>query len=196
MEGWTASIAIVQGYAVSGLDRGTVWFDEGRLYFVGTHTSFGLVASQVADALPERKSDTVVVPLRLATKAGDVSLHIVPITKFASYPIDVRDVVRLETQFTDWKRTDTLSEGQWPPLALGPDTPDSRALFARALGTTGFWVVSLVGLIALGFVASWWHVVEVVSVGGFILFWWTSIWEPRARWRAWRDRRRLEKGGP
>jgi len=199
INGWAVELTVFQGAAPTGRDRGMLWFEDGRLFFVGERTSFGLAPPQVEGGMREEwplsgLRATSTLSLGRRTVAGAVSLGLDFI------PSDLGPVPPLEKAFRraldDWlhpSKEGRSGEGQLPPLAIGPDAPTLRALLASAVASTVFWLFLAGGLILLAIKTAWWIVPPVVAFLGVILVLWSDIWAPRLRWLAWRDRRKLER---
>ena len=197
VDGWPTTVDVLQGAAITGRDRGTVWFEDGRLFFVGERTSFGLAPSQVAQhGRKEERADgsnrAFVLPLAARTEAGSVSVRFQLVFHVPFGAVGYRDYDDFSREVRRWIAVETLSEGQLPPLSLGPDAPRPNLLLARALGTTMLWTVYLAS-------SAYAMSLSPVSLCGVLvapvlLLFWPTLWEPRVKWRAFLDRRRLDRG--
>ena len=199
VEGWAVEMTVFQGAAATGIDRGAVWFEDGRLYFVGERTSFGLAPSQAAGDLRQEwplagLRCATTLRLRARTAAGPVSVG------FNVLPHDYTGAAtggRSEAEFVkavkSWLADPAPPDGQLPPLAVGPDAPSALGLLTGAILNAGFWATVAAALLLLGWRTAWWAVPPVAAFAGCVLVLNSEIWAPRHRWRAWRDRRRLDR---
>lgn len=195
VEGWTVELTVFQGAAPTGRDRGVVWFEDGRMYFVGERTSFGLAPGQVAGGLRRNWSlaglrCSITMNLHAHTAGGSVALGLDPLPADGYEPSPDAHFASVLTKWTSEKGP---PDGQLPPLALGPDAPSTRTLLVRAVASTAFWVVVATLLAFLGLFTAWWVVPPAAAFGGCLLILWSDLWAPRLRWLAWRDRRRLRR---
>ena len=130
------SLIIRQGGAPTGEDRGLLWFEDGKMYFSGHRTSFGLVPSQVSgfatvDSSVPRVRHEVNLVLKRDTPAGPMSLSFGGIV-----PVEFNVAAQhasLRMDLDDWKQRGYGEEGQWPPSGFGPlVVSDRRLLFELA----------------------------------------------------------------
>lgn len=206
-KGRFVSLIVRQGEAPTGEDRGMLWFEDGRLYFSGHRTSFGLVPSQVRgyttlrDEIP-RIRNAVTLVLDRDTPVGPTSLSfglMLPPTADAT-----RRRSELRDDLGDWKSgsmlvpkrfrdpsptrddLDDWEDGQWPPSALGPGAASERALLVGAAAWT--FLFPTVAAAASSFFCSpvGTLLAFVVACGLF-----GAATDCAPRWRALRDRRRL-----
>jgi hypothetical protein len=200
IEGWATDLTVLQGAAPTGYDRGVAWFEEDRLFFMGERTSMGLSASQIVGPVRQNWSieglrPALVLVLDAHSEGGRVSIG------FDNVPLDTGELGGLRATeafhraLTHWVRDARPVEPGLPPLRPGPGAPSLRHLLNRALATTLFWVGVAGALTALGMTVAWFCIPPVAAFLGVILVNWNGIWVPRLRWRAWRDRRRLERAG-
>lgn len=197
LRGWLVEITILQGAAPTGFDRGVIWFEEDRLLFVGERTSFALGSASVRRGPRDHWGTsgllpTTTLPLRASSPAGGVSLG------FTVHADDVPGkahwgAVGLLMALRGWSSAGGTEPGQGPPLAIGPGSPSSTALLWGALGVTALWSL-IVAVLAAVAVAGEFGVAAVVT--GFVVVASLAapdLWTFRLRWRAWRDRRRLDR---
>lgn len=189
--GALVSLLIRQGDAPTGEDVGALWFEDGRLYFAGRRTSFGLVPGQARSVGPVRERirglrNEVELILRRDTAAGPMVLSFAPLLP----PHESRFVHRkaLRTDLTSWIDGWAEGSGQFPPAARGPGVMGDRRLLLETLAI----VLPLPVALAL--------FVETVrpafagfgsAFGLFVMF--AIVPAGNLRLRALRDRRRLEK---
>ena len=190
VQGTLVQMIVRQGDAPTGEDEGVLWFEEGRLYFAGRRTSFGLVPGQARSLAPPHGRlagfrNGVDVILRRDTNAGAVSLSFKPLLpSHESVPVH-RDALRRDLD--QWLGGWTEGSGQFPPSELGPATIDEQRLLAQALLAT-IPVPLLLYLLTSSY--AWGPFLAINSliliVAGFPA--------SNLRWRALRDRRRLRRG--
>ncbi len=194
--GWIVDLAVYQGAAPTGRDRGAVWFEDDRLLFSGRRTSFALARGEAFQVAlqgwldPDLGSNLHLV-LQTRTEAGSVALgfSVVPKTFIPSS----QGEAALHGALKGWLANASPSEGGLPPLAVGPGAPSPERLLRAALGVTAFWA-------AFAGLGLWFGVVSgapaacvAMIVAIMLLMVWSGLWVPRLRWRAYRDRRRLER---
>ena len=192
-DGRLVSMIVRQGDAPTGEDWGMLWFEEGRLYFSGRRTSFGLVPEQArgfatVDDSARDVRHRLNLPLALDSAVGPVSLSLAPFAATLSNP-EVA-VGALRADLDRWKHERAWGEGQWPPLTLGPCVATERRLFGRALGNTvsipllPAFVLLLVGapIVALAALLLGMPVCAFAGPNALV-------------WRAWWARRRLRRTG-
>lgn len=195
--GWTVELTVFQGAVPTGRDRGVLWFEDDRLFFLGERTSFGLAAHQTERTLDEgwplaglRALHTL--RLRHRTRAGRVALGLDFIPRFEG-TAESADAAEFRKALAAWSDRAASAPGGLPPLAPGPDAPSQRALLVAAVASTTFWVAVALGLAVVAWRTAWWVAPPVAAFAGVILVLWSDVWAPRLRWRAWRDRRRLDE---
>ena len=192
IDGTAVDLTILQGETPTGRARGVLWFEEGRMYFVGDRTSFGLVPSQVEGSLTPWISKSSTLPLKIRTVAGRVALAIEPLADASRLENPRQVQATLNDAIFRWLRDDVPGEGQLPPLALGPDVASTTALLWGALLTGAFWTTMLV--LAIGAArTSPYLVFAFVPFGAILGLTIPGLYAPRRRWRSLRDRRRLER---
>ena len=193
--GFLARTTVFMGEAAIGSDHGIVWSEEGRLYFAGPRTSFGLFASQVGPLGIKETKRSLRLPLRVSSRTGLLSLEFMALAKGKELGEDQQQA-HLAWMIHSWLAQTSVGEGQWPPLTLGPDAPNASVLFLRAIGSTLFWGVNLLlgfGLL-IGMVANPCIVIAMLpfSIGaakaGLRVF-----PQPFESWLVWGDRRRLDQ---
>lgn len=187
--GRLVSVVVRQGDAPTGADAGLLWFEDGRLFFAGRRTSFGLVPPQARGVGRVRERvrgvrGSVDLTLRRDTPAGAVSLSLEPILPPHESPFVARAALR--DDLTQWAEGRSDGEGQWPPLALGPGVPDEASLVREALLLTAPVVVGTAA--SFGIVAPVLAPSATLLAAGIML---GAVPASGLRWRAWRDRRRL-----
>jgi hypothetical protein len=198
IDGWQVDMTVFQGAAPTGHDRGMVWIEDGRLYFVGERTSFGLSPSQVSitgarSLSHEPALADIQLPLDRTTAGGNLSvgLQVVPTDSGEFSAHNRQDQCRLAIK--SWVKSGDSGEGQLPPLTIGPSMPGTLRLFWMAVTATAFWSGLTVIVLLIGLTASWWTVFPVLFTIGLIATLWWDVWSPRIRWLAWRDRRRFDR---
>lgn len=190
------SLIVRQGDAPTGEDRGMLWFEDGRLYFSGHRTSFGLVPAQVSSfatleaGVPGVLNEVNLV-LRRDTPAGPMSISFGLFLSPQTNPAP--RLAKLKYDIDDWKSHDAKwrdvapeEPGQWPPSVAGPGVISDARLLAGALTVSVvlpclvgglLWRVSSGGIATIAFCVA--LLVAAFSPAGSL------------RWRALRDRRRL-----
>jgi len=196
VRGWLVDLFVLQGNTPTGRDRGVLWFEEDRLYFVGDRTSFGVSRGQIAAMQADgfRVSDLrpeFVLELSVDTPLGKTGFGFDQILSIGSNlsnssSNDLAQVLR------GWMRSTGNEEGQLPPFALGPGIPSLNLLFLRAVGNTIVWATLIITMAAAGFWLGWGAALVSIAIGVFPLTTWSDLWFPRLRWQAWRDRKRLD----
>ena len=84
----------------------------------------------------------------------------------------------------------SLPTNQLPPTYLGPGAPTLWTLFVGAALTTAYWV----GLLTVANAAlSDWGASSIILILGGFLGWLLGCWPIGLRWRALRDRLRVER---
>ena len=177
-QGWFVDLIVHRGAAPTGVDRGMLWVEDGRLVFAGHRTSFSLSTDGVLDVKRQFPLKGVRHAIRIALPDGQ-AVSFAPFAKGTTNDLD-------ETLYL-WSTGVETFGGQLPPLGIGPGAPPPGRLMARALGATAFYAL-------LG-----WTVASVFAYGlslyVFILFYYMgtawSLWHPLTYWRAWWARRRL-----
>lgn len=159
LHGWLIDLFVLQGDTPTGRDRGVVWFEEDRLYFVGDRTSFGISRGQVAAMLSDEWRATELRPefvlkLNADTPVGKAAIGIDMILPMGS-SVPFPSSKGLGQALRGWIRSSGGEEGQLPPLMLGPQIPSRGRLFVRAIGFTAIWVSVVLGAALAGFVAGW-----------------------------------------
>lgn len=189
--GRLVSLIVRQGDAPTGEDVGLLWFEEGRLYFSGQRTSFGLVPSQARSVSAIREGvpgvrNAVDLVLRRDTVAGAMALSFEPLLP----PHESSYVHRtsLRTDLAEWTGVVASGVGQFPPTTIGPGVVGDRRLLLDALATT----------LPLSFLLStiFHYAYPPLALPAFFLALTVTIGALPAsnlRWRAWRDRRRLAR---
>ncbi len=190
-DGHLVSLIVRQGDAPTGEDRGVLWYENGRLYFAGRRTSFGLVPDQARGFATLEEPATGVrhrlnLVLHRESATGPMSLSFAPFVPSLSNP-DVA-VGALRMDLDRWKNGRAYGEGQWPPATLGPCVVSERKLLARALATSLLGPIFPAGILLI--VAA--PLVSLVAFAlGTIVF---SLAPGNALvWRAWWARRRLRR---
>lgn len=183
------SIWIVQGSAVTGHDRGAMWIEDGRLVFSRRRTSFALPRTEILLlSSPRRGPGEFEIELNRSTAVGPLRLSVA--TLIGDRPF----ATPIERTVANWMEVKAASsgEGQWPPLALGPNALSADRLRGRwvakrcalALGACFFGLpIALTLGIWPFFVTS----LTLVFLASFAL---PSLAGPRAI----RDRKALEEG--
>ena len=192
VQGWIVDLAVTQGAALTGRDRGVVWFEEGRLLFVGRRTSFALAAEAVSGALALGWwSSSSTLPLRAHTAAGAVALT------FEMMPPDNLADSRSEYAFAEalqgWQAAHAPVESGLPPLAVGPGAPSVASLLGAAMATTAIWLALGGGFVLMAVRLNLYLAFTIGIVGASLLAGLPDLWRMGYRWRAYRDRLRLEK---
>ena len=205
VDGTIVALTILQGNTPTCYDQGILWAEGGRLFFVGARTSFGLGGSQVAPdtkaSLAGRsKEDSVSVLLLSTGPAGPVTLRFVPLPTDDG-PTFSQNKAGLGWTLRSWlSQTERTggSEGQLPPLALGPGVSSLGFLLLRAVASTVVWAgVAILSCLSVALVAFNPCVGVVVLLVVFVIgrtLRWAGVEFPIAPWRAWRGRRRLDAG--
>ena len=192
--GWIVDLTVLQGAAPTGRDRGVVWFEEGRLLFLGRRTSFALAAEAAEGKLWSGWATSgSTLPLRARSAAGRVALAFEFVPWDGPIHGDSLGSYAFAQAVRSWLATEASIEGGLPPLAFGPDAPSSGSLLFAALGTTGFWILSAWGAVLIMVREGFFVMLPVTMIVGLTLLGFGDVWLPRHRWCAWRDRRRLEK---
>ena len=178
--GWFVDLIVHRGGAPTGVDRGMLWIEDGRLVFAGHRTSFSLSTDGVRDVKRGFPVRGVRHEIRLALPDGQA-------VSFVPHEKGTTNV--LYATVVSWATGIETFGGQFPPLGIGPGATSPGRLLGRALGATAFYALlgwTVTGVFAYG-----------LSLYVFILFyyWGTTwnLWHPLALWRAWRDRRRLRE---
>ena len=190
VSGHFVTLVVRQGDAPTGLDEGVLWFEEGRLYFVGRRTSFGLVPGQARALAPPRPTlrgfrNSVELVLRRDTPAGAMALSFEPLLPpYESVPVHR---AALRTDLDHWLGGWSEGAGQFPPTPLGPGVPSVRRLFTNALIAT-VPVPLFVLLATLPY--AWGPTVAFLALIAAV----TALPASNLRWRALRDLRTLEAG--
>ncbi len=196
--GWLVNLLVHQGDAPMGSDRGMLWLEDERLYFVGRRTSFGLTADQVSGlvtfdpATPGVRND---LELRLAydTIAGPLGISVSPIVPGGK--VDTSAYSDVIDRVNRWIGRGSATGGQLPPLESGPDAPSLAALSIHAVLSTAYWAI--LSLLFPVFLLLQQPILAVVLafLGLLLGCVWTPLWSPWLRLRAWQDRRRLLSNG-
>ena len=187
--GMLVSLIVRQGDAPTGEDVGLLWFEEGRLYFSGRRTSFGLVSGQARTVSGVREGvrgirNAVDLTLRRDTAAGTMALSFEPVLP----PHEGRDVHRtaLRAELAGWLGVVSGGEGQFPPTILGPGVVAQGRLLRDALAAT------LPIPVLLSILFHYTYPPLALTAFGLALFVIVgAVPASNLRWRAWRDRRRL-----
>ena len=184
-EGWFVDLFVHEGEAPTGVDRGMLWIEDGRLVFAGHRTSFSLSTGQ---ALGVRRQ----IPVRDVRYEIRVDLSSGQAVSFGcrqgrSYGTAKGATQGLLLVVRMWARRPAVGGGQLPPSSLGPGAPSHVRLLGRAVGSTAFYTVML------------WLVALALPSGLYLYLafafytagsgW--NLWHPFALWRAWWARRRL-----
>ena len=191
-DGWLVDLLVLQGDAPTGRDRGILWIEGDRLHFAGDRTSFSLAPADIAG--PCRKESPIrglrlgsKLPLRHETAGGRIALS-----------IEVQNALTdrlngLDHAVDTFARRKTVGSGQLPPTTLGPGASSKLALFVWASSLTGIVLFSAGFCILAAFAAP--NALNALIVLSLVFcgIWSTGAWTISARWRAWRDRRRLER---
>lgn len=192
--GQFVALIVRQGDAPTGEDRGILWFEDGRLYFSGHRTSFGLVPDQikgfakVKDAVRGVRNE-LNLALTREGPAGPMSLSFGPATTRHGNPDYA--VGGLKADLDRWyegRSGRAPGPGQWPPATVGPGVVSEWRLLGRALARS-----LVLPLVPVAFVlpASAPIFAEIVYGLGMVA---ASVSPTGALlWRAWRDRRRLRR---
>ena len=197
-DGWVVDFALYQGATPTGYDCGVVWFEDEQLYFVGERTSFGFAAGLASSEVRQDTTGSslrseMAFAIRRRSPVGEVSVgfSLVDATG-GTWP--QRSAESLLGSLKVWLGKATVSsEGQIPPLTIGPRVPSSGRLFRRAIGISIVWAALGLTLISLCIVSEW-PVVPFFAVLVFIVsLFWGDLWTPCLHWRAWADRRRLDR---
>jgi hypothetical protein len=196
--GWLVDLVVLQGAAPTGRDVGLVWFDDDRLYFVGSRTSFGLARGQVRnvsydDWVTNDLQPPLTVILDAVTPAGRLGLGFDVLPQPPNDFRASRTGRALHESIRGWMAASQSEDGQLPPLSVGPEAPTRIALFRGAVQTTGVWVVIAALVLWTAAATFWWLAPVWAIVAMLVIIPWGGIWIPRVRWRAWRDRRRLDR---
>ncbi|RYG23502.1 hypothetical protein EON82_13830 [bacterium] len=182
-DGFLVSMWVLQGYAVTGQDRGAMWIEGDRLLFSGRSMSFALTREAITGGL--RRPRLSPGEMELVLEDSDLAVSFTPL--FGDRPY---------TWVPSWLVARWLDEAgpsweasQVPPAGLGPgaDTPKAvRASIAsrilREVGFVGvlFFPIALYG----GYLPL---LAGVLAAGAVVGFWWPL----RKRRLALRDCRRL-----
>ena len=210
-EGWLVNLLVLQGAAPTGTDRGMMWVEDGRLYFVGHRTSFGLLPDQTAGRSRWREPVpglrlALSLPLDRRTAAGPLSLTFAPVVdpkeaaevseaidawRHASEPLSPRGegILGSGQTSTIHNPQSTIEIGQFPPTELGPGAARPGGLLAVALGTSLYWF----GGTAIALVTLTGNEAAAVIVVLWLLARPFGLWNLRLRWQAWLDRRRVAR---
>ncbi len=187
--GWLVELIVHGGDAPLGTDRGMMWIEEGRLYFAGRRTSFGLTADQTAGPCERVRA----VPglrhgLRLPLRASNAFLSFT-VVRPAKWQMAMRDGEVAEV-VKDWIARREATGGQLPPLEPGPGSASAHRLLAKTIVSFGYWPALLLlvrwsnlfdfSLAAIVFLLG-------LGAGGAL----PSLSSPALWLRAYRDRRRL-----
>ncbi len=184
--GWIVDLMVLQGDAPTGADRGMLWIEGGRLLFSGDRTSFALSADQVAASCRSVLAISGLrhpmrVPLQHRTPAGQLALSL----QTGENSAEVRWAI------DGWAASGS-TDGQFPPLRIGPGVAPTSRLLLGAVLASAFCVAAatFVGasfLVGMG--EGLFSVFLMMFLGGIL-----RLLPLATRWRAWRDRRRLEGG--
>ncbi len=199
LSGWHVDLFVLQGDAPTGRDRGVIWFEEDRLYFVGDRTSFGISRGQVKAMLGEEWSvanlrPQFVLQLHADTPAGKAAVGMNMIRPLGS-TLPNPSSNSLSQALRGWIRSTGGDDGQLPPLTLGPEAPTRSRLLKSALGTTFLWSAMVPVLGFIGWIGGWVGLSISFAVGSLLMVSWGDHWFPRLRWRAWRHRKCLDEAG-
>ncbi len=185
-------LIIRQGNAPTGEDRGMLWFEDGKMYFSGHRTSFGLVPSQVGsyptqeEPVP-RVRQRVNLVLKRATAAGPMSISFgLPLVSEAQ--TQARHL-ELRTDIEKWMKMEGAGGGQWPPSSPGPLVVSDRRLLTETAGW-GLALPILLAALVSPITGPFFALLGAVVVS--CVFWFTLGND--VRWRALRDRKRLREG--
>ena len=189
-EGWLVELIVLQGDAPTGRDRGILWIEGARLNFAGDRCSFSLAPGDLAGACRSERSIQGLrlgmrIPLRHETGGGRLALSM------KAQGRRLEGAIGLRRDVDAFARRETLGLGQLPPTALGPGASSKLALFVGASGMTGFVLFSGVFTVLAAITAR--DALSALIVLSIVLcgVWNVGGWTVPARWRAWRDRRRL-----
>lgn len=196
--GWSVDLVVLQGAAPTGKDTGVVWFDDDRLYFLGTRTSFGLARGQVTnskfdDWLPNELHPPLTLTLSSKTPAGTLSVGFNVLPQSPREFRASRTGRALSEAVRGWMAASSGDEGQLPPLAVGPEAPTRLTLLREALHTTAVWGIVAAVVLWWSISTDWWLAPIWAVLAMLLLIPWGAVWIPRLRWQAWRDRRRLDR---
>ena len=196
-DGRFVSLIVRQGDAPTGEDRGMVWFEDGRLFFSGRRTSFGLVPSQTQGFVKFEGRLTGVrnevnLVLTLESPAGPMVLSFGSPTAHSAAPgFAPRGLKADIDRWRDKTYARGEGSGQWPPTSVGPCVVTERRLMVRVFKRAllppllpAYYVLHVL-MMASPFVAGVGYVAGVLAIllspTGLLLE------------RAWRDRRRLRR---
>ena len=186
-EGWLVDLIVLQGAAPTGKDRGMLWIEGGRLCFSGDRTSFALAPGGVMGSC---RREHAVGGLRYRTRLSLDHPHGLALSfdvegdVLGSHSADARQAI------DTWIETESTQENQFPPTRVGPGAPSRQTLFVGATLTTAYWA----GLLALANASLLdWGAAGIVLVLGGFLGWLLGCWPVGLRWRALRDRLRVER---
>lgn len=190
-DGRLVALIVRQGDAPTGEDHGMLWFENGRLYFAGRRTSFGLVPGQtrgfatIDDTAPGVRH-RLNLGLKRESSAGPMSISLAPYVSSLANPDAALGA--LKADLDRWKHGPSAGVGQWPPVELGPCVVSERRLLARAVGTAlmgGTLPAAFMLLVSA----------RTVAVFAFVLGMLVFTFAPRQAlvWRAWWARRRLRR---
>ena len=211
--GWVVSLSIRQGDAVTGVDSGLLWFEDGKLYFAGRYTSFGLLPGQVVGKpcfrdRPFGTRNTIEFDLDRVSTAGRTRLSLrllLPPRQVdreedggrafgAMFPwernehVDFAHRCALKAELDAWAVQKREGRGQYPPATLGPGIVSERRLFLEASSITlaGAAIVTLFGNLISSADAR-----SLTLFGAYLFV--AVVPASNLRWRALRDRRRLRR---
>lgn len=192
--GWLVKLLVHQGDAPMGSDRGMLWLEDDRLYFVGRRTSFGLTADQVSGlirfdpATPGVRND---LELRLAhhTPAGPLGISVSPISPGGR--VDSGAYADVIERVNRWIGRGSATGGQLPPLESGPDAPSLVELSFHAVASAAYWVLLAFSFPVLLLLQQPILAVTVSFLGLLLGGMWSPLWSPWLRLRALHDRRRV-----
>lgn len=198
-DGRFVSLIVRQGDAPTGQDRGMLWFEDGRLFFSGRRTSFGLVPSQaqgwvrMEGPVPGVRNEVNLVLTR-ESLAGPMVLSFGPPISQGARPGFAAHGLKTDIdRWQDGKYGRAEGPGQWPPATVGPCVVTERRLLARVLARAlllplfpAYYVLHIL-MMATPLMTG------IGSIAGSLAL----FLSPTARLlgQAWRDRRRLRRSG-
>lgn len=194
---WLVDLVVFQGVVPTGRDQGVLWFEEDRLYFLGDRTSFGLSRDQVAtfrhnDWVRNDLQRSISLDLCEESPVGPLGIGVEVLAPYVAQS-PYRGPYTLVEALRGWIAASEGTDRQLPPLSIGPEAPSSLALLNEAVKNSLVWGALLGAALWMGFASEWWVGVGFAAIVSLFLSPWGAIWTPRLRWRAWRDRRRLDR---
>ena len=184
---WLVDLIVLQGAAPTGVDRGMLWIENGRLFFVGALTSFGLQPCQaVGDCRSRRRipglREALTLSLSRRSGIGWMGVGFSPV-------MDPEEREEIEAAINVWSQGRKGIDGQYPPRTIGPSALPITGLATLAALNTLYWI-------GIAFYASraGSHTEAFVRlVLGTAVAWPLDLMYPLLRWRALLDRRKLER---